>query len=105
AAGFQRDYCSRPGYTCSPGAIAPLRTLYLGPWNRDESVNPYEPIITLHEYGHLLGLGDTYKIRGKNSWVGEQPPSVMNTESETLTEDDKLGLWAVVRALKTGRRS
>ena len=54
--------------------------------------------------GHLLGLGDTYQTSGINEWKGEQPPSVMNGESYSLTDDDRLGLWATLRQVKTGVR-
>lgn len=103
--GFKADYCSRPNYTCASGAINAYRSLYLGPWNRDAPDDPLNPFVVLHELGHLLGLGDTYRIPGANDWNGVQPPSVMNGESATLTDDDKLGLWVVLRALKTGHRS
>jgi hypothetical protein len=103
--GFKADYCKRPGYTCSSGAIPAYKTLYLGPWNRSAEADPFDPFATLHEYGHLLGLGDTYRIPGGNDWVGEQPDSVMNGKSQSLTDDDKLGLWVALRTLKTGVRS
>ncbi len=102
---FKAEYCSRPNYTCGGGGMAEYKSMYLGPWNRYQPQDPLQPLTIMHEYGHLLGLGDTYRIAGRNDWVGEQPPSVMNGQSETLTEDDKLGLRATLRFLKTGVRS
>lgn len=105
AEGFKADYCSRPNYTCSSGAIGAYRSLYLGPWNRTQAEDAFKPFTMLHEYGHLLGMGDTYRIPNANDWNGEQPASIMNGQSQRLTDDDKLGLWVVVRTLKTGVRS
>lgn len=101
---FKSSWCAGQP-ECASSASPKTRTFGLGPWNRTAPADPLEPFATLHEYGHLLGLGDTYKIPGYNSWIGEQPPAVMNGMSETLTDDDKLGLWAMLNALKTGRRS
>ncbi|MBX3229189.1 MAG: SH3 domain-containing protein [Labilithrix sp.] len=104
---FKNEYCAKSNMAdgCSAAASWRRRTFSLGPWNRYREVDPLDSFTVLHEYGHLLGLGDTYRILGKNDWRGEQPPSVMNGESATLTEDDKLGLAATLRAVKTGVRS
>src|SRR5262249_42871398 len=101
---FKSDFCRTQNPTCCSAAIPAQRTFFLGPWNRDTPVDLYDPFTALHEYGHLLGLGDTYRTPGVNEWVGQQPASVMNGLTHTLAADDKLGLWAVVRALKTGKR-
>ncbi|MEN9835343.1 MAG: hypothetical protein RL011_1536 [Pseudomonadota bacterium] len=48
-----------------------------------------------HEYGHLLGLGDTYTHDGYQAPTG-QPDSVMQSARETFTQDDidaVLHLW------------
>jgi hypothetical protein len=102
---FKDDYCSRPNYKCSSGAIPQYRTLYLGPWSHTKPADVFDAYRLLHEYGHLLGLGDTYRRPGVTNWVGEQPPSVMSGGSQVLTDDDKLGLWVALRTLRTGRRS
>lgn len=103
---FKADYCvPHPTWTCASGGAAWDRLITLGPWNRTQEVDPLDPFTVLHEYGHMLGLGDTYRIPGWNDWIGVQPPSVMNGGvRDHLTDDDKLGLWATVRAIKSGKR-
>jgi hypothetical protein len=109
---FKTDWCLpnfRDVSLCASGALMNKRTFGLGPWNRgqpDDVIGGSGGAFTaLHELGHLLGLGDTYKTAGINDWTGEQPPSIMNGGSRTeLTDDDKLGVLAVLRALKTGKR-
>lgn len=94
-----------PDGMCASGAAVWDHLILLGPWNRTMEVDPLDDFTILHEYGHMLGLGDTYRIPGYHDWVGAQPGSVMNGHHAQLTEDDRLGLWATVRAVKTGKRS
>jgi hypothetical protein len=103
---FKSEFCESRGFgICASAALPKLKTFFTGPWNRDQQVDALDPFTMLHEYGHLLGLGDTYRIQGVNDWEGEQPASVMNGLSQELTQDDQLGLWVALRALKTGVRS
>ena len=103
---FQSEYCAARFLTiCSAATRWDEKTMFLGPWNRDQVVDELAPFTILHEYGHLLGLGDTYRIEGFNDWEGEQPASVMNGESTELTSDDQLGLWVTLRGIETGVRS
>ncbi|MFO0742156.1 MAG: SH3 domain-containing protein [Labilithrix sp.] len=104
---FRSDYCAKnfvPDSRCASAAYTNRRIFYLGPWNRTREVEALDWFTPLHEYGHLLGLGDTYQTAGLNEWKGQQPPSVMNGESMSLTDDDRLGLWATLRQVKTGVR-
>lgn len=106
-ADFRRDYCNRPGYVCASGGSAERRAIFIGPVNRDKPDNIYDYFTILHEYGHVLGMGDTYRNKGMSDWEVDQPPSVMNGQNfppEAFTTDDKWGLWAVLWAVKTGRR-
>jgi hypothetical protein len=102
---FQAEFCALGGGVCASTTAPSLKTMWVGPWNRTEEVDPLDPFTILHEYGHLLGLGDTYRIPGANDWEGEQPPSVMNRGSTDLTQDDQLGLWVSLRTVETGARS
>ncbi len=59
----------------------------------------------LHEYGHQLGLGDTYTEAGYEIPIG-QPPGVMNLyyNVQTLTEDDIAAvrqIWYMINTKKT----
>ncbi|NBQ52416.1 MAG: hypothetical protein EBU49_02380 [Proteobacteria bacterium] len=104
---FERDYCSNPGWVCSSGGSAALREIFIGPVNRGRPSNIYSYYTILHEYGHLLGLGDTYRNKGMSDWDVDQPPSVMNGENyppEVFTTDDRWGIWATLNAVKSGRR-
>jgi hypothetical protein len=104
---FKGEYCTKnfvPDSLCASAAYTNRRIFYLGPWNRTREVEALDGFTPLHEYGHLLGLGDTYKITDVNDFPGEQPDSVMNGLSYTLTDDDRLGLWATLRQVKTGVR-
>ena len=79
----------------------------MGPINRGVSADIFYYFTILHEYGHLLALGDTYRIPGVIEWTENQPPSVMNGQNfppEAFTADDQWGLWAVLYSLKTGKR-
>lgn len=104
---FKADYCTRnfvPDSRCASAAYTNRRIFYLGPWNRTREVEALDWFTPLHEYGHLLGLGDTYQTPGLSEWQGQQPASVMNGLSFSLTDDDRLGLWATLRQVKTGVR-
>ncbi|MEY4630952.1 MAG: hypothetical protein RIQ81_1072 [Pseudomonadota bacterium] len=109
AADFERDYCQVSSTrVCSSGTLAGKRTIYIGPVNRGMPDDIYDYFTILHEYGHLLALGDTYRIPGRSEWEENQPPSVMNGQNlppEMFTSDDRWGLWAVLYAVKTGTRS
>lgn len=106
ASTFTTDYCGRrPTWICSSAGSTSTRTVYIGPVNRGVPEDVFDPYTLRHEYGHMIGLGDTYRIAGSHDWVGTQPPSVMNRGSLTLTDDDKFGLWVTLRTVKTGSRS
>ncbi len=104
---FENEFCARrPSWICSANTDYTLRTIAIGPVNRGVDVDVFDEGRLLHEYGHAQGLADTYKVPGAHDWTGSvQPASVMNGKSETLTEDDKLGLWLTWRSLRTGDRS
>lgn len=54
--------------------------------------------VTLHEFGHAFGLGDTYEGRG-GSCQARQPDSVMcRAKYETLKKDDIDGVRAVYKS-------
>ena len=107
--GFKRDYCdTSSAVVCAGGAQSGEKAIYIGPVNRAKPANIYSYFVILHEYGHLLSMGDTYEISGRSEWKTEQPPSVMNGQNvppDSLSEDDKIGLSAVLNAVKTGRRA
>ena len=108
AAEFTSDYCKNTGRVCSSGASPATRTLYIGPVNRGMPQSLYQYATVLHEYGHMLSLGDTYRNPGLSDWDIDQPPSVMNGQNfppGTFSEDDRWGLWATLYSVKTGRRS
>ena len=106
---FKKDYCdTSSAIVCAGGAQAAEKAIYLGPLNRAKPANIYSYFVILHEYGHLLSMGDTYEIAGRSEWKTEQPPSVMNGQNvppDSHSEDDKIGLSAVLNAVKTGRRA
>ena len=106
---FKKDYCdTSSAIVCAGGAQAAEKAIYLGPVNRAKPANIYSYFVILHEYGHLLSMGDTYSIAGRSEWKTEQPPSVMNGQNvppDSHSEDDKIGLSAVLNAVKTGRRA
>lgn len=104
---FERDYCS-DGRVCASATWPSERLMIIGPSNRGIPADVFDYYALLHEYGHLLSLGDTYQVPGRTEWEGDQPPSVMNGNNhprEQLTTDDRWGLWAVFAAIKTGKRS
>lgn len=104
---FQKEHCSNPGYVCASGGSAITRTIYIGPMNRGSTDDIYEYFTVLHEYGHVLGLGDTYRNKGMSDWAVDQPPSVMNGQNyppEVFTTDDRWGIWATLNALDSGKR-
>ena len=107
--GFKKDYCdTSSAIVCAGGAQSGEKAIYLGPVNRAKPANIYSYFVILHEYGHLLSMGDTYEIAGRSEWKTEQPPSVMNGQNvppDSLSADDKIGLSAVLNAVKTGRRA
>lgn len=109
AADFERDYCQVSSTrVCSSAAGPEQRTIYIGPVNRGSPQDIYNYFTILHEFGHLLGLGDTYRIPGRSEWEENQPPSVMNGQNfppDVFTNDDRWGLWATLYAVKTGTRS
>lgn len=106
-AAFQRDYCQNAP-VCVSSTWPDKRLMIIGPSNRGVAADIYDYFTLLHEYGHLLALGDTYQVPGRSEWEGDQPPSVMNGNNhplEKLTTDDRWGLWAVLAAILTGERS
>ena len=54
--------------------------------------------VLTHEFGHAMGLADTYSYRGGN--IAGQPVAMM--QSGTFSQDDYYGLWALWRFLVTG---
>ncbi len=106
---FINDFCSEyPDGMCSSGALVATKGFAIGPVNRGHDADIYDYFTLLHEYGHLLALGDTYRNPGLSDWVTNQPPSVMNGQNfprENFTSDDQWGLWATLHAVKTGSRS
>jgi hypothetical protein len=67
--------------------------------------------ILVHEFGHALGLGDTYEMEGYQTGIGRHRRSVMRGGvgarygefSSTPTEDDVAGLSAKLAEIRTGR--
>jgi len=55
----------------------------------------------LHEFGHVLGLADLYKGLGSNH-AGGMTPSIMAYTANGLSGDDKLGIWNIEQATRTG---
>ena len=105
---FKREFCgSALAKVCASGARAVEKTIYIGPVNRGKVANLYSYFVVLHEFGHLLSLGDTYEVPGASEWENNQPPSVMNGQNvppDEFTEDDKMGLWAMLSAIRSGQR-
>ncbi len=105
---FKREFCgSALAKVCASGARAVEKTIYIGPVNRGKVANLYSYFVVLHEFGHLLSLGDTYEVPGASEWDNNQPPSVMNGQNippDLFTEDDKMGLWAMLSAIRSGQR-
>lgn len=102
---FRADRCTNPRWTCASTTDAKTHTIHLAPINRGAPQDPLRAFAVLHEYGHLLGLGDTYRIPGSLEFAGVQPPSVMNGGAQTLADDDRRGVLVALRAEKTGLRS
>jgi hypothetical protein len=105
---FKREFCgSALAKVCASGARAVEKTIYIGPVNRGKVANLYSYFVVLHEFGHLLSLGDTYEVPGASEWDNNQPPSVMNGQNvppDLFTEDDKMGVWAMLEAVRSGQR-
>ena len=105
---FKREFCGTAlAKVCASGARAVEKTIYIGPVNRGKVANLYSYFVVLHEFGHLLSLGDTYEVPGASEWDNNQPPSVMNGQNippDEFTEDDKMGLWAMLSAIRSGQR-
>lgn len=111
-----KDHARFNAERCAPKRVTPCRN-HSEPWNKAILIGPALPgcgttdifneRTMLHEYGHLLGMGDTYRVRGKSDWdvSKAQPPSVMNGQSTTLTNDDELGLRFALQRIKTDRTS
>ncbi len=106
---FRKEFCEPVGaLNCTASANAQRRSVFIGPVFGDRPIDMYDYFTILHEYGHLLGMGDTYKIPEHQEWEGEQPPSVMNglaVPHDVLTDDDRMGLWAILNEIRTGTRS
>lgn len=107
---FRKEFCAKQENItiCTSSADVAARVVYIGPVADDKSFELYNYFTVLHEYGHMLGLGDTYQIRNHQEWEGEQPPSVMNGRAvpqDQLTVDDRMGIWAVLNEIRTGKRT
>lgn len=65
-----------------------VTTIHYSDWH-SKSFNK----LILHEYGHILGLSDTY-IDAKYQTPENSPPAIMNSyyEVDTFTEDDIVGI-------------
>lgn len=61
----------------------------------------YHDYLVRHEYGHMLGMGDTYTTEGVLEPVG-QPTSIYNQMLPILTDDDRAGVRAAWRYARTG---
>lgn len=57
--------------------------------------------VVMHEYGHLMGLSDTYTEPEVGLDVYGQPASMMQS-SWSLTDDDRAGIWNLWRYLELG---
>jgi len=57
--------------------------------------------VLAHEYGHLMGLADTYTEPAIGLDVYGQPDSMMQT-AMGFTEDDRAGIWNLWRYLQFG---
>jgi len=105
---FKREFCgTAAAKVCASGARSIEKTIFIGPVNRGKVANLYSYFVVLHEFGHLLSLGDTYEVPGASEWENNQPPSVMNGQNvppDVFTEDDKMGLWAMLEAIRSGQR-
>lgn len=68
-----------------------------------ESIDNRLDHVILHEYGHIIGMGDTYYEDGyiPKSATGGQPNSVMNGPNP-LSPDDRDGIRAVWQAIRQG---
>lgn len=64
------------------------------------SLNVLAYVVT-HEYGHLIGMGDTYQIDGQLE-PHNQPPSMMQVHNHPFVQDDITGVRAIWRFIKTG---
>lgn len=101
---FKTDRCT-DDWACSSHSVTQFHEIVVGPINRGVEETIYNDYTILHEFGHLAGLGDTYKIPRFHDWNGEQPASLMNGKATTIQDDDRKGLWAMWQFLKTGTRS
>ena len=56
--------------------------------------------VLLHEYGHQIGLGDTYSENGLQNPANQPQGSVMmNAMSDSLSADDTAGIikaWSII---------
>jgi hypothetical protein len=82
----------------SPSDRTAIISVRMGNQSRSEAFL-FETV--LHEFGHILGLGDLYKSLSIN-YEGAIPSSIMAYSAETLTADDKLGIWNIEKATRTG---
>lgn len=83
----------------------PTQRSHARPWERTVNISPNSlnaiNYVVTHEYGHLLGLGDTYTISGQLE-PHDQPVSMMQIHNNPFTADDVAGVRAVWRFIKTG---
>lgn len=80
-----------------------VMTMHIGPAFHHERKSERLPMV-IHEFGHLIGIGDTYTIPGANE-PANQPPAIMNRYQDVswaeLQPDDKAAIRAVWKHVRS----